>query len=321
MLEYILFIIGIFFLVKGADYLVSGSSSLAKKLKVPSLVIGLTIVAFGTSLPELVVNIISAIKGNGDIAFGNIVGSNIANILLILGISSIITHLKVQKSTTWKEIPFSLLAAFCLFVFAGVPLFDSLELNSIYRFEGIIFLLFFLIFLYYVFELARKNKKEMSDQKLEIKSMSYSKILVYILGGLVLLYFGGKWTVEGAIQLARLFGMSEYFISLTIVAVGTSLPELVTSIIAAVRKDADIAVGNVVGSNIFNIFLILGITTLIIPISIPLFAIIDLIFLLAITLLLFVFMFIGKKHEIDKWQGVLFLVLYALYIIHLIKRG
>lgn len=321
MLEYILFVVGIFLLIKGADYLVDGSSSLAKKFKVPTLVIGLTIVAFGTSLPELVVNVFAVLRGSGDIAFGNIVGSNMANTLLILGITAAIWSMKIQKSTTWKEIPFSLLAAIVLFVFASTMVLDNLNLNYILRFEGIILLLFFGIFLYYVFELAKKNKSQLEENKLEIKKLSSTKILLYILGGLVALYFGGKWTVEGVIALARLIGMSEYFISLTIVAIGTSLPELFTSIIAALKKDVDLAVGNIVGSNIFNIFFILGVSSLIAPIALPAFAIIDLSILLGITFLLFLFMFIGKKHELERWQGITFVLLYIAYIVYLIIRG
>lgn len=321
MIQYILFFIGILFLIKGAEYLVDGSSSLAKKFKVPTLVIGLTVVAFGTSMPELVVNVIASLNGNGDIAFGNIVGSNIANILLILGITALITSLKVQRSTTWKEIPFSLLAAIVLFVFASTLTLDSLALKSIFRFEGIVLLLFFMIFLYYVFELTRQNKGQLEDNKLEIKQLSSLRIAVYIIGGLVALYIGGKWTVEGAVSLAKLLGMSEYFISLTIVAVGTSLPELVTSIIAAFKKDVDLAVGNIVGSNIFNIFFVLGVSALIMPITIPLFAIIDLTVLLGVTFLLFIFMFVGKKHQLERWQAIVFILTYAVYIAYLIIRS
>jgi len=321
MLEYILFVVGIFLLIKGADYLVNGSSSLAKKFKVPTLIIGLTVVAFGTSMPELVVNIIAALKGSGSIAFGNIVGSNIANILLILGITSTITRMKVKRSTIWKEIPFSFLAAIILFVFSSTAVLDRLVLNSIFRFEGILLLLFFAIFLYYIFESTKKSKTQMEDKKLEIKKLSTLKIFLYIFGGLIALYFGGKWTVEGAIVLARLIGMSEYFISLTIVSVGTSLPELITSIIAALKNDVDLAVGNVVGSNIFNIFLILGISSLITPILIPTFAVIDLVILLIITFFLFLFMFIGKKHELERWQGITFVLMYIVYIIYLVLRS
>lgn len=321
MLTYILFALGIILLIKGADWLVDGSSSLAKKLGVPTIVIGLTIVAFGTSMPELVVNIISAIKHNGDIAFGNIVGSNIANIFLILGISAIISNVKVQKSTTWKEIPFSLLAVFVLLVFANIFFLDDIRLNVVTRFEGIILLLFFAIFLYYVFELARKKVSKITKNEITVKKHSSTQIFLLIFGGLVALYFGGRWTVDGAVKIAKFFGLSEYFIGLTIVAVGTSLPELVTSIIASLKKNGDIVMGNVVGSNIFNVFWILGITALIYPFAIPASVNFDLIVLLIATLLLFLFMFLGKKHTLQKWQGIIFILIYVVYIIFLIKRG
>lgn len=320
MIEYILFVVGIFLLLKGADYLVDGSSSLAKKFGIPTLVIGLTIVAFGTSMPELIVNVIAALGGKGDIAFGNIVGSNIANILLILGITAIITPLKVQHSTTWKEVPFSLLAVVVLLICTNTFFLDGLTNNTILRSEGLIMILFFSIFLYYVFELTRKGKDNLKDDKLEIHRLTTTKIALFILGGLIALYFGGKWTVEGAVAIAKLLGMSEYFISLTIVAVGTSLPELVTSIIAAKKGDADMAVGNVIGSNIFNIFWVLGISTIITPLAIPTFATIDLLVLLATTFVLFAFMFVGKKHELERWQGIVFVIAYLAYLIHLIIR-
>lgn len=321
MITYILFGAGIILLIKGADYLVDGSSSLAKKFKVPTIVIGLTIVAFGTSMPELVVNIASAIRNSGDIAFGNIVGSNIVNILLILGISGIIGSLKVQSSTVWKEIPFSLLAVIVLVVFANAHVLDKLNFNSILKFEGIVLVLFFIIFLYYVFGLARKNKLKLDDKKIEIKKYSGGIIFLMIIGGLIALYFGGKWTVDGAILIARAFGLSEYFIGLTIVAVGTSLPELVTSIVAAIKKQNDLAVGNIVGSNIFNIFWILGLTAIINPIVIPVSANIDLLVLLVATVLLFVFMFLGKRHELDRWQGIMFVIMYVVYVVYLTGRG
>lgn len=323
MIEYILLIIGIAFLIKGADYLVKGSSSLAKKLGVPTLIIGLTIVAFGTSMPELIVNIISAINGTGEVAFGNIIGSNMANILLILGATALITNLKIQHSTTWKEIPFSFLAVIVLFIFSNIFFLDKLNINSLLRIEGIILLLFFAIFLYYVFELAKRNKSQLEDKKIEIEIEKHSGLVIFlmILGGLIGLYFGGKWTVEGAVSIAQAFGLSQFLISATIVAIGTSLPELITSITAALKKDVDLAVGNIVGSNIFNIFWILGVTSVIRPIPFPSFINMDITILLFVTFLLFLFMFIGKKHELERWQGIVFLLIYVSYIIFIIMRG
>lgn len=320
MLIYILFVIGIFLLLKGADYLVDGASSLAKKFGISTLVIGLTVVAFGTSMPELVVNILASLKGQGDIALGNIIGSSIANILLILGITAIITNIKVQKSTIWKEIPFSFLATLIILLFASVKFLDNLELTHIVRFEGLILLCFFAIFLVYTFGLAKKGKtEEKKEEDSEIKKLSSLKVFLYIFGGLVALYLGGKWTVEGAVAISRLLGMSEYFISLTVVAVGTSLPELVTSVIAARKGDSDMAIGNVVGSNIFNVLWILGVSSLITPILIPSFAIVDLVVTLFITLLLFLFVF--RKQKLTRTHGIIFVILYIIYVAYLLTRG
>jgi len=321
MIEYILFVLGIFLLIKGADYLVEGSSSLAKKLGVPTLVIGLTIVAFGTSIPELVVNVLASIKGLGEVAFGNIIGSSMANLLLILGIAAIITNLKIQRSTIWKEIPFSFLAVLILLIFSSVFLLDNLKINSLLRTEGIILLFFFALFIYYVVGLVKKNKENLEDKKIEVIAHPYWIISLMILGGLVGLYFGGKWTVDGAVSIARTFGLSEFLISATIIAIGTSLPELFTTIVATRKKDIDLAVGNIVGSNIFNVFWILGVTSVIKPIPFPNFISVDLLILLFATLLLFIFMFVGKKHELDRWQGILFLILYISYLAFLIVRG
>jgi len=301
--------------------LVEGSSSLAKKLGIPTIVIGLTIVAFGTSLPELVVNIISALKKSGEIAFGNIIGSNIANILLILGVTGIITNLNVERSTTWKEIPFSLLGVIILLIFVNAPFLDKSGASSITRSQGLILLFFFIIFLYYIFELAKKKKIQREGEKIKVKKYSSLTIFSMVLGGLIALYFGGEWTVKSAVSIAKQLGLSEYFIGLTIVAIGTSLPELFTSIVAGLKKNSDIAVGNVVGSNIFNIFWVLGVTALIYPIKLSASANLDLLFLLGATFLLFLFMFIGKKHELQKWQGFIFILTYLAYLISLIKRG
>ena len=320
MVMYVLFVLGIFFLIKGADYLIDGASSIAKKLGVPTLVIGLTIVAFGTSTPELIVSVMAAIRQVGDVAFGNVVGSNIANILLILGVSAIIGNLKVQHSTTWKEIPFSLLAAAALLVFSVAHKIDGLG-QMIYRFEGMILLLFFLIFMYYVIEMAHRNKGHMEDKNMKVKLrspiISWSMISV----GLIGLYFGGRWVVEGATFIAQQWGLSQLLISSTVVAIGTSLPELVTSIVATRKGDVDLAIGSVVGSNIFNILWILGVSALIYPIQLPNSAIVDVFFLFVATALLFASMFMGKRHELERWQGIIFVTSYIVYLTFLIWRG
>ncbi|MBI4019401.1 MAG: calcium/sodium antiporter [Candidatus Aenigmarchaeota archaeon] len=316
MLEYALLAAGIVLLSKGADWLVDGASSLAKKLGVPTLVVGLTIVAFGTSLPELIVNVIASMQGSSDIAIGNVAGSNIANILLILGISALSRALKVHRSTVWNEIPLSLLAAIALFTYSSRTFLDDTS-AVITKSDGIILLLFFGIFLYYVATMALSTGLKADTGK--TGPMLHSIIAIAL--GLVALYFGGRWVVEGAVMLASNMGVSEYLISATIIAVGTSLPELFTSINAARKGEDDMAIGNIIGSNIFNIFFILGISALLNPITMSLHASVDILILLLVTTLLFVFMFIGKRHTLEKSQGAMFVVLYLCYIAFLIIRG
>ena len=321
MIEYFLFIIGFALLIKGADLLVDGASSLAKKLGVPSLAIGLTVVAFGTSMPEFIVNLFSALNGVTDVAVGNVIGSNIANILLVLGSMALIRPVKVHRSTVWKEIPFSLFAALILFVLSNDLLIDKLSFSLLTRTDGIVMVSFFAIFLYYVFEVAKEKKREMEDKKLEIKTYSSFTIVSMLFFGIFGLFLGGKWVVEGAVKIASQLGVSEFLISATLVALGTSLPELVTSLVAVIKRDVDIAVGGIVGSNIFNIFWILGVTSLITPISLPEFINFDIMFLIFSTLALFLFTFIGKKHELDRWSGVVFLAFYVAYILFIVSRG
>jgi len=321
MLSYILFIIGLVILLKGADYLVDGSAALAKKLGMPTLIIGLTIVALGTSMPELIISIFSAVKGTTEITLGNILGSNIANTLLILGVIAIIRPVHLPRSTVWKEIPFSLLAAVVLFFAGADRLVSKLKISSLTRGDGLICLIMLLIFGYYIYEAMKKKGTQLETKKIEIKDLEFKAIMLLIIGGLILLYFGGRWTVNGVIKIASDLGLSRFLISATIIALGTSLPELVTAVVAIRKKSADLAIGNVVGSNIFNIFLILGITAAIRPIFVPQELTFDMLFLIGITFLLFVFMFGPKKATLERWHGVTFLFLYAFYIYFIIKRG
>lgn len=315
MLTYILFIIGFVLLIKGADLLVDGASSIAKKLKISAIVIGLTIVAFGTSTPELIVNIFASASGNTDIAIGNILGSNIANILLILGISAIIYPLATKRHTVWKEIPLSLLAAVIVGVMVNDALIDGSVFSGLTRIDGIILISFFIIFLYYTFGIAKVSGE---DADIEIKQLSHLKSILYIIIGLAGLAVGGKWIVDGAVKIAELFNVSESLIGLTIVAIGTSLPELATSAIAAYKKQADIAIGNVVGSNIFNIFWILGASSIIRPLPFSDNSRSDILMTIFASLLLFMIMFIGKKHTVERWQGALMIAIYIGYISFLI---
>lgn len=313
-----LLIVGLAVLIFGADLLVRGASSVSVKLGISPLVVGLTVVAFGTSAPELVVNLLGAFNGTADLALGNIVGSNITNILLILGVSALFIDLKVQKSTTWREIPFALLASIVLFFVAGDLILDN-TFGIISRGEGFVLFGFFAIFLVYSFDLFRK--KETLENNEEIKIYKISTSLFFIFLGVLGLFFGGQIFVNNAILISKMLGMSEALIGLTVVAIGTSLPELATSLVAAFRKQSDIAIGNIVGSNIFNIFWILGLTSVIHPLVVNRVILQDIIISIIVTLLLFFFMFMGKKQILQKKQGLLFLILYVLYVFFIIWRG
>lgn len=317
-LSFFLIIVGLAILIYCADLLVKGAASISKKIGIPPIVIGLTVVSFGTSAPELIVNLLSAFNGTTDIAIGNVVGSNITNILLILGISAMVATLKVQKSTTYKEIPFALLAAVLLLVMANDALLDGTTANAITRTDGLALIGFFAIFMYYTFNLAKNGK---ADDNEELEVISNLKSTFFIIIGITGLFIGGKLLVDNAVSLATIAGWSEMLIGVTIVAIGTSLPELATSIIAARKGQSDIAVGNIVGSNIFNVFWILGITSVIAPLPINLGTNLDLITMTIATLMLFFFIFIFKRHQLGKIEGVLFLIAYIAYTAFVIYRG
>jgi len=312
----ILLILGFILLVKGADLLVDGSGNLAKHFGISNIVIGLTVVAFGTSMPELVVNLISSLSGANGISIGNIVGSNIANILLILGVAAMIRTIKVHKNTVWNEIPFSLFATFILLILANGHFFNEAGRGVITRSDGLILLSFFVIFLYYTFSLTKKTKEKVVAFSNE---NNLAKSIIIIILGIFALFLGGKWVVESAVTLAQMFKVSETLIGITVVAFGTSLPELVTSVVASIKKNSDIAVGNVVGSNIFNILWILGLSSVISPITVDNSSNTDFYMLIITSILLFGFLFVGNpnKHTktITKWQGAIFVTLYLGYIL------
>jgi len=323
MLAYILFIPGFIILIKGADLLVDGAVSIAKSLNISDFIVGLTIVSIGTSMPELFVNISASAAGNSEIAIGNILGSNIANILLILGITAIICPLPVRQSTILSEIPFSLAAAILVGYLANASLFDqsSAEFMTITRGDGVILLLFFGLFMAYIYKLSKTNDEVLGEEQSELQKMPLGKSILYLTAGILGLYFGGNWVVDGAVEFARYAGMSETFIGLTIISVGTSLPELVTSVRAAMRKNTDIAVGNVVGSNIFNILWIIGISSLIRPLPFAVISNIDILVVIGASTALLFTMATGKKNIIDRWEGGVFVALYAAYIVYLVMRG
>lgn len=315
-LDITLLLSGFVVLVLGADWLVNGASALAKRYKVSDLAIGLTIVAFGTSAPELVVNVFAAAQGHHDIVLGNIIGSNNFNLLVILGIAGLITPLVVQSSTVWKEIPFSLLAVAMLYIFANDLFTDGPGVLS--RIDGIVLLVFFALFLWYV---AKQLKSDPHESEVPHKKYSALKMTLLIVGGLAGLVIGGRLVVTSAVEMARVFGMSEKLIGLTIVAAGTSLPELATSVVAALKKNNDIAVGNIIGSNIFNIFLILGLSSVIQPVSFSTVFNADLLLLTFGTLLLFIAMFTGKSHRLDRWEAAILLMMYIGYTVYLVDKG
>lgn len=318
LLAIVLFLIGLGLLVLGAESLVRGAASLASKLGVSALVVGLTVVAFGTSAPELIVNLVSAWQGNADIAIGNIIGSNIANILLILGIVALLTPVKVKHSTVWREIPFALLASLLVLGMGNDALLDGNPFNAITRTDGLSLISLFCIFLFYTFGIAKKNH---DDEENKVTTYSYGISTLLTVTGLILLFYGGKLLVDNAVILAKLAGLSESLIGLTIVAVGTSLPELATSVVAAWHGHDDLAVGNIVGSNIFNIFWILGVTGTMLQLPFNPATNIDVMVAVGATLALFFAMFLGNKHRLDRWQGVVFLLAYFAYVAYLVVMG
>jgi len=317
MINILILTVGFIALIFGAHKLVDASSSLASRMGIPNIVIGLTIVAFGTSAPELVVNLFASINNNTEIVLGNVLGSNIFNVLGVLGIASIMCPLSVKTNTTWLEIPLSLLAAVSVIIIANDIYLDNSSANHISRTDGLILLLFFLIFLVYNLKTAQSSS---NDEEIETKSYTYLKSIMFIILGLLGLTMGGKLIVTSAVNIAQLFGLSERIVGLTIVSIGTSLPELATSIVAVRKKNVDIAIGNVVGSNIFNIFFILGISTIVTPLKVNPNSFVDIAVNIISSLLLFVFIFTGKRRNLERWEGILLLILYLSYLVMLISQ-
>jgi cation:H+ antiporter len=311
----LLLLVGFAILIKGADYLVNGASSAAKKYGISNLAIGLTVVAFGTSMPELIVSLLAAINGQNDASFGNVIGSNNFNLLFILGISGIIFPLVVQRNTVKYEVPISLAAAGVLFLVVNDGMLWGSELNILSRFDSVILLAFFVGFLLYIYR-TMSNSTDMDQGEIKLYSMPLSVGMVVL--GLVMLIGGGKLVVDSAIEIAHAFGLSEKLIGLTILAAGTSLPELATSAVAAYKRNTDIAIGNVIGSNIFNIFFILGVTGLVHPIPYNTAMNFDIYVLMASTIMLMIFMFTLNQRKLDRWEAVLMLICYIAYTVALV---
>ena len=323
--DILFFILGFAFLLKGADILVDGSSAIARRYGVSSFFIGMTVVAFGTSAPEMVVSVMASVRGSAGVALGNVIGSNFANTLLILGVAALIAPLAIKKTTINKEIPYLLLAIAAVAILANDFLIDRNSPNSLTRIDGLILMLFFGIFIFYTFGISREKEnifeKTIGDLKEEPKQYSLlmaSSMSALGLAGLVL---GGRWIVNSAIDFATFFGISEAFIALTVVAIGTSLPELAASAIAAKKGHTDIAVGNVVGSNIFNLLWVLGLAATVAPIKFDTALNVDIGLLFAVTILLLFLIYIGKRNILGKGEGITLLAIYLAYLIFLVIRG
>lgn len=312
----ILIIVGFFLLIKGADFLVEGSSNVAKKFHIPEIIIGLTIVSIGTSMPELFVSITSALDGYSDMAIGNVIGSNVANLLLILGVSTVIHSVKFKRETRLIEIPLCLVFTIIFMIVCNIN-------QDVTRIEAIILIILFVLFILYTIIMAFKGEKfdskdeEAIVEEKEEKEKSTLKNVIYIIIGIVALKFGGDLTVNNAVNVAKTVGLSEKIISLTILAIGTSLPELVTSVSAAIKGKSDIAIGNILGSNIFNLLLIIGVSALIKPITYNISYNMDMSILIIATVVLALFPSIPPKNKMTRFNGIIYLGLYIGYMVML----
>ncbi|MBD5145255.1 MAG: calcium/sodium antiporter [Ruminococcus sp.] len=317
-MSFALLIAGFVLLVKGADFFVDGSSSIAKLLKIPSIVIGLTIVAFGTSAPEAAVSIIAGIQKSNDIAVGNVIGSNMFNLLMVLGVSAAIKPVRIKEQIIKKDYPFMLIATALLLVMSYDVFLGGSE-NMISRGDALILLIFMGIFLYSVISSALRTRKENIDcGDDDIPSYGIGKSLLFTIGGLAGIIIGGQFVVDSASDIAIRFGMSQTLVGLTIVAVGTSLPELVTSIVAARKGESDIAIGNVVGSNVFNILFVLAASAVISPMNINAQCLFDLLVLMAVTVIAYIFC--ATKKSVNRIEGIVLVLVYAAYLTYAIVR-
>ncbi len=328
---YVLLLLGFLLLVKGADYFVDGSSSIATSLKIPPLVIGLTIVAFGTSAPEAAVSITASIQGQNGIALGNVIGSNIFNLLCVIGMSAFIKPLSVKKSILIKEFPFLILSSVLLLVLTDDLLFQQSQNPILSNGDGLVFLMFFGIFMYYLLEVALNSRNEKIDSNSVttlldndngnntcVATMSMSKSVLLSIIGIVGIVIGGKLVVDYASAIALNFGVSEKIVGLTIVSIGTSLPEFVTSVIAASKGESDIALGNVIGSNIFNILFILGVSALISPMPVDPSLFLDIVIMIFITIITYLFSI--RKRDISKFEGIMLIIAYVAYMLFIVFK-
>lgn len=320
-LPILLLTVGFILLIKGADFLVNGASSFAKRFHVSDLAIGLTVVAMGTSAPELVVNIISGADGAlDDVVFGNIIGSNIFNLFLILGISSVIYPLTVQRNALWKEIPYSLFITVIFFILVNDVFFFEKANNELTVSDAAILFVMFFIFLLYIFLNLKRHPEEIDGEDIVIFSSTKTAVMVVL--GIAGLVFGGQMIIKNAVILASAWGMSKELIGLTILAAGTSLPELATSAVAAFQKKSDLAVGNIIGSNVFNLLLVVGSTVLVNgALSFNSLMNVDLGFVMVGTILLFIFMFTLNKYKLDRAEGFVYLMFFVVYNCYIFNVG
>lgn len=317
-MSYVMLIVGFALLIKGADWFVDGASQIAKILRISPLLIGLTIVAFGTSSPEATVSILAALDGSAEVSLGNVIGSNIFNITLVVGLTALLNPLKVESETIRKEIPFTLLGSTVLLVLISDVVLQGFTENLITRSDGLIFLLIFSIFMYYIFEVARNSRDKMEVEE-DTEKITWGRNSIRTVVGLAAIIFGGELVVRNSTEIAVSLGMSETLVGLTIVAIGTSLPELVTSIMAAIKKQSEIALGNIVGSNIFNIFFVLGTSSLITPLPVNGKVFVDIGLMLILTVILLVFS--RTNYRIGKIEGSFLAVAYVLYLVFIIIRN
>ncbi|WP_419743046.1 calcium/sodium antiporter [Paraclostridium dentum] len=329
---YVFLLFGFLLLVKGADYFVDGSSSIARSLKIPSLLIGLTIVAFGTSAPEAAVSITASIEGQNGIALGNIIGSNIFNLLCVVGMSAFIKPLSVKKSILLKEFPFLILSSVSLLILCNDFVFQNSKNSILSLSDGLVFLMFFGIFIYYLVEVSinsrNKNRSLITNTNIELSSndspctqsnISLSKSIVLSIIGILGIIIGGKLVVDCSSTIALSFGVSQKMIGLTIVSIGTSLPEFITSVVAASKGESDIALGNVIGSNIFNILFILGVSSLITPISVDPSLFLDICIMIIVTIIAYIFAI--RKKDISKFEGLILIGSYILYMVYVVLKN
>jgi cation:H+ antiporter len=311
-------ILGLLFLLKGADLLVRGAAAVAAHARVPPMVVGLTIVSFGTSMPEFLVTLVSGLEHNADLAVANVIGSNIANVLLVLGIAALIRPLPIRDATVVTEVPFSLTAALLVGFLANAALFSPYRELSISRLDGLILLFFFLLFMLYVYKVSLEGR---GPDVATTEHMGMGRAAAVIVVSLVLLYFGGAWVVDGAVGVATTLGVGDALIGLTIVAVGTSSPEILASAVAAKRGEADLAVGNVVGSNIFNLLWVLGATSAIVELPFEVISNTDLVTVIVSSTLVILALVSSRGRTIMRYHGALFILLYAAYVLYAIRRG